>query len=469
MWKTRTAAAARARPALTVETLPDRLAPAALINGVLILSGTNAADVATVDYDGTAYRVVENGRAQTFAAAAVTSGQVVFHGNDGNDRFTNSTWLRATADGGTGQDVLTGGPNGDWLYGGDGDDTIFGGAGTDWIAGENGADALYGQAGNDRILGASFLGPAEVNGNDRLYGGDGTDELYGGDGDDTVAGGNGGDALFGDRGNDALYGAFVGNPAEVDGNDRLDGGDGNDALSGGDGNDVMAGQNGDDELFGGRGDDRLLGATFGSGDEVGGNDALYGGDGRDELRGGVGNDTLSGGNGNDGLFGEWGNDLIYGGAGDDQAFGGDQHDSILGQDGRDRLDGEGGNDAVYGGNGDDLVSGGQGNDICYGGDGADRVWGNDGDDLVAGGYVKFDPVQGFFRGTVSDWNQDFLSGGAGRDTFVRGDKKFPFVWLDHVGDKESGEKVEQYGWDLWGFQSPETFVKWGHLYTEVIG
>src|SRR5262245_1838199 len=118
----------RSRPrsaALEVERLQDRLAPAGLVkgavtgslhalvapaakvvNGMLYVHGTNAADTTTITFANGIYSVSQNGLTQTFPAAAITSGNAVYFGNDGQDVFTNLTGLRASADGGRGDDTL---------------------------------------------------------------------------------------------------------------------------------------------------------------------------------------------------------------------------------------------------------------------------------------------------------------------------------------------------------------------------
>lgn len=440
-------------PAL--ESLTERIVPASIINGNLYIFGTNADDNVTVTTQASTVTVVQNGVTQSFQRANLTGYQIWFMGYGGKDRYDalNSTGIRSIA------------------YGGDGDDVLLGGEGNDTLVGEKGNDHIYGGVGIDFLYGA-FFGSGSENGNDRLYGGNGDDVLFGGDGDDTLNGQNGNDVLLGENGNDRLFGAYEGYAQEIGGNDRLDGGNGDDLLYGGDGNDMMAGENGNDILNGGNGNDRLFGAFYGSTSEIGGTDYLNGGQGNDELRGGDGNDTLSGQTGHDRLYGDGGKDLIYGGVGNDVGYGGEGHDSLLGQDGNDSLDGDNGNDVVYGGNGDDWVYGGEGDDICFGGDGRDRVFGNGGMDLLGGGYLEFDPVRGVRRSTVSDWNYDDLWGGAGKDEFIIGDKKAPYWWWDKAVDKTSDDAAIRHGWfgvnGFWGFDSPTTFVRWGHLYSEII-
>ena len=98
-----------------------------------------------------------------FAPAQVQS--IVFYGLDGDDGFTNDTWVKSTAFGGTGADVLKGGSGDDSLRGGDGHDDLFGRGGVDAIWGDAGSDLLVGGAGSDTLHAKDG-----VAGNDDVYG-----------------------------------------------------------------------------------------------------------------------------------------------------------------------------------------------------------------------------------------------------------------------------------------------------------
>ncbi len=72
---------------------------------------------------------------------------------DGNDTLTDKLSLTpVTADGGSGDDVLTGGAPDDTLIGGAGDDVLNGGGGNDTLDGGPGTDSFDGGPGNDTIL-----------------------------------------------------------------------------------------------------------------------------------------------------------------------------------------------------------------------------------------------------------------------------------------------------------------------------
>src|SRR5262245_46388597 len=218
----------------------------------IIITGSNAADVAVVEQDdkGTPLNqwddlvdvTVQDGSLGVQITLSVPRYELVvgldglwsyqdnvdmirFSGGSGADRFTNETSIRCSAYGGTGDDTLIGGSNNDSLHGEDGNDRLSGRDGIDYLYGDGGNDRLYGDGGNDVIFANS--------GNDSLYGGDGNDRLVGHEGDDYLSGGGGDDDLFGLDGDDVLYGN--------DGDDELEGGDGYDRLYGQAGNDYLDG------------------------------------------------------------------------------------------------------------------------------------------------------------------------------------------------------------------------------------
>lgn len=333
---------------------------------------------------------------------------------DRNDTVINRTGLGMTADGGTGNDKLYGGPRADSLQGG------------------TGADRLHGAGGNDSLNGDE--------GNDRLWGGDGDDSVDGGPGNDALAGEKGHDALLGMAGDDREYGGpgadkfyqsqessgsdadlFSGGADEDEvvyitrakairaDNDGVTGDDGaageHDSIGvdvenivGGEGDDWIAGNSARNVLTGWTGNDVLAGG--------GGADALIGGAGQDRLYGGPGDDGLSGDEGNGGyadqMFGGSGRDLVSydsytspvtvdldGATGDDGRSGerdtvGSDVEDIHGGSGGDRLTGNAANNLIYGNDGDDIIRGGAGNDEVEGGDGRDEVYGDAGDDSLSG-------------------------------------------------------------------------------------
>jgi hypothetical protein len=187
--------AASAPTRLGVHALETREMPAVVSGGALVITGTTGSDVVNVSavtLNGVAQvRVVQNGVTQNFARSLITTNQVQFTGNAGSDIFTNShAGLRAIADGGAGNDTLTGNALADTLTGGIGIDTLSGGGGNDRLLGGSNGDILSGGAGNDFLDGGTGL--------DVLSGGAGRDGLLGGPGDegDAITGGTGQDRFL---------------------------------------------------------------------------------------------------------------------------------------------------------------------------------------------------------------------------------------------------------------------------------
>jgi Ca2+-binding RTX toxin-like protein len=228
-------------------------------------------------------------------------------------------------DGGTGGDMLSGGPTIDNLWGSVGNDALAGGANCDNLSGQDGNDLLDGGLAADNLNGGNgsdiadysgrtaplfvsldlhrsgSLGPCNGSplGNDGEYGeGDNVSTNV-----ENILGGSGNDALFGNGAANALFGNL--------GNDRLDGGLGADNLIGDAGIDTADytgrtisvtvsldglandGQPGEfdrvaliENVSGGSGDDQLTGDA--------GSNRLSGGGGRDILDGGLGSDALLG-------------------------------------------------------------------------------------------------------------------------------------------------------------------------------
>ncbi|RAK28268.1 hemolysin type calcium-binding protein [Actinoplanes lutulentus] len=270
---------------------------------------------------------------------------------DRNDSVVNKSNLRLIANGGSGNDKLTGGPKADVLDGddfayrsGSGNDKIYGGAGNDDIDAGDGSDYVSAGDGNDRIAGDCDC----LTGRNRA----GNDELRGGNGNDVLAGMYGHDKLYGGNGNDFLNGAI--------GRDRLEGGAGDDQLLG----DLNSGPFAADVVLGGSGRDTVdyqyAKAVSVDLDGVSGDDGLPGerdtvGADVENLVGGAGNDRLIGNNAANDINGLAGDDVILGGAGDDQLYGGD---------GRNKIYGEAGNDLLRTAYGVSRLDGGLNTDVC---------------------------------------------------------------------------------------------------------
>jgi len=217
--------------------------------------------------------------------------------------------------GGSGNDIIVGNSQRNFLVGGPGNDNIQGG---------NANDTMTGDEGNDTLAGG--------NNDDSLIGGIGTDSLDGGAGNDTIDGGDGNDTLIGGTNDDSLIGGI--------GADSLDGGSGNDTMIGGADNDTYIVNAAGDvvtELAGGGTDTVQSSVTYTLGSDVenltltgaatinatgnslanvitgsGGNNVILGLDGNDTIDGGAGNNTVTGGLGADSINVNNGNDrLLY--------------------------------------------------------------------------------------------------------------------------------------------------------------
>src|SRR5436190_2082117 len=162
-----------------------------LSNGTLQVTGGNGVDNVAFTLSGSNLQVKENNAVKNYVAAAVK--MIHVSGLGGNDVITvaDNINVRASIDGGAGDDRITGGANSDTMLGGDGNDSLDGGA-------SSGNDDLFGGAGNDTMIGRS--------GNDELFGGVGNDSLNAGIGNDTVKGEDGADSVIGDEGRDSIDG-----------------------------------------------------------------------------------------------------------------------------------------------------------------------------------------------------------------------------------------------------------------------
>jgi serralysin len=344
------------------------------------------------------------------------------------------------ANGGSGNDVisgnvinntLNGNAGADTLYGESGNDVINGGDGNDWIEGGYDVDTVDGGAGNDTF--AVRLGQYA----DNVTGGTGIDlldfsavtfyglnvNLAGGvynfttphpgpytvAGVENVNGSSFADTIIGDGTSNTILGNG--------GDDLIQGGNGNDTLSGGSGRDQAYGDAGNDRyyieagwtggvgeaFFGGAGVDTFDASTvfftpFAA--YINLQDGLFynmsSGGGQiwlSSVENAIGNDE------NDQITGSGENNVLILGAGNDTAWGLGGNDTLLG---------EAGDDVLRGGAGADVLNGGAGIDIAsyyesFVGVSVSLVTG-----LGAGGEAQGDTLAGI----------ENLSGSQGNDTLV---------------------------------------------------
>ncbi|MDR7154998.1 serralysin [Sphingobium xenophagum] len=350
----------------------------------------------------------------------------------------NTASLIENANGGSGNDSITGNVANNVLNGNGGNDTLIGLSGNDTLNGGAGNDVLDGGDGDDTLYGGD--------GNDILDGGSGTDVIYGGSGDDIIYGGFFGDTVFGESGNDVFI--IRQNNIGTEFGDNIDGGTGTDRLdlsqiatTYGSTVNLTSGSWQYNPLYGGpwtiisveNVDGTQLADTI-TGNSVaniingnGGDDIISGAGGDDTLNGGGGNDLLIGGDGNDILDGGSGIDILYGEAGDDtfrifNGWNGGYGEIYLGGAGSDTFDfsattvstsivdladgtftytpggsgalslssienaiGNSGADTLRGSAEVNYLVGNGGNDALYGRGGNDTLIGGEGDDILDGG------------------------------------------------------------------------------------
>ena len=347
--------------------------------GVVSTYATNLPDTITVTADAS-NQIGVNGLAipvRIFNTKPTMA--IVVHAGFGADTIEvdpiAETQAIIVVDGGSGNDIITGGsiiiggPGNNLLIGTDGPNTIIGGTGADTIQGLGGNDLLFGDAqvtgldqpgkNCDYFAGLSIT-PTTTGAPDLIDGGDGDDTINGNIGDDSITGGQGNDQI----GELTYKGVFF----PEAGNDQIDGGDGNNCVFSGDGNDKVVVGSGNNLL--------VLGA---------GNDTANTGNGNNTVFAGAGDDIVNTGSGND---------VVALGAGNDTATLGDGNDLAWGEDGTDFIIGAMGNDTIYGGNGNDTLWGGtqatkpvknSSQVVTKPDDGADVLAGEDGFDQLDGG------------------------------------------------------------------------------------
>src|SRR5262245_28115893 len=143
-----------------LESLERRDVPATtvmLVGTTVEIRGTDGPESVAVQESGKDLVVLVAEGVQlttyTFVASAVTL--IDYQGFGGDDLFGNTTPIDVVADGGDGNDALTGGRGADTLNGGNGNDLLVGGAGSDVINGGDGDDFLQGNNGKNQMTGGA--------------------------------------------------------------------------------------------------------------------------------------------------------------------------------------------------------------------------------------------------------------------------------------------------------------------------
>ncbi len=292
-----------------------------------------------------------------------------------------------TIAGGSGNDIILAGTDGDQVDAGENNDLVFGDHGK--VEGDVNADLLPLNTATPSFTFTSI--------DTQTPDGGGDDQIAGNAGDDIVIAGTGNDTVTGDAGDDDIIG----------GHNVADGNDGNDALDGGAGVDVIAGDNASilrpDTTVSPR-FQVLSGSTIYDAD----GNALVTNDAQSNPSGAVersiqlfnhsdnpvantsGDDSIAGGAGDDNIFGQLGDDVIQGDGSitvDIAATGASVEDFAgVGEDGDDYIEGNGGSDTIFGNLGQDDIIGGSSNlfsltSVNLRPDGEDTIFGGAGTDV----------------------------------------------------------------------------------------
>ena len=329
---------------------PRRLLSAAVVDGVLTISGESDVVVRPVTGDPTRIRV---GTRRFFDRADVR--RISITGTAGPDRIVAEIDLPVWCYGAAGRDTILGGSKNDTLIGGGGPDSIGGGSGRDSIRGSAGDDEINGGKDNDKLYGES--------GRNTLAGGVGNDVLVASTNfePDSLHGNEGSDLLDGDEFDAAEYVeeqepfaqisvsfdnvANDGPEGEQDNVVKLGrlttrGGNinasmlttpfvyrslnfGDTTVRGSQGNDTITLEGGG-TIHGNGGDDQITCSTvfphFPS--------TVIAGDGNDTISTGIGDDQINAGRGTDVVVPKTGKDLIDGGTGRDTMHGSETDDVI---------------------------------------------------------------------------------------------------------------------------------------------
>jgi hypothetical protein len=188
-----------------VESLEKRaLLSAALVNGVITVEGTTAADRITVVQDQTGITVVTNGSTEAGSPFAGASG-IAISGLAGGDTInidsSVATTFAVSVYGGAGPDSITANSGHGELHGGRGrDDIEIDGAAAYLLAGAKGADTLVADNGTGNAIIRGGAGSDSI-----AYGNDNTlQTITGGPGANSIVGSNGSDTILSTSGIDNI-------------------------------------------------------------------------------------------------------------------------------------------------------------------------------------------------------------------------------------------------------------------------
>lgn len=302
--------------------------------------------------------------------------------------------------------------------------TKTGTSGNDIIGGTSDYDYLYGGAGNDILLGNDAW--------DELYGGLDSDTMSGGSGDDLLDGGKGADVMEGGSGSDVYWVDDAGDKVI----ENLNAGDDlvNTTLS-----TYTLTANVEDLTYKGTANARMTGNALDNWIITGnGLDTIYGGDGHDRIEAGSGNDIVYGGKGMDTIFGQGGNDTLYGDGDDDTyylgTFAEGRYDQLI---------------ELAGGGNDTVITAGRGYANSTGALGETHYFTLDANVenvTVSGDYVYLLTGNASNNRIIGANRADTLDGGAGADTLGGGGGSDTYI-LDNAGDTIQYEAVGKVDYD----------------------
>lgn len=278
---------------MLIERLEDRQLMSVSLDPttkLLTISGTPGGDVISVEINGSAIVVKDNGVTHPFRRAQVGKLKIQTFAGDDTVALAPNVWLSSTIDAGTGKfDQVQGGSGKDVIHLRSAAGIARGGFGADAIHLFGGPSQAYGEAGNDRLV--------------SRHPGASKSTYDGGAGTDTMSYAFATEGMVIKPGLSGEYAAK--NPVAPPPIDQHTA------------DQVVGCEN----FFGGSGNDFIIG--------TGGANALRGNGGNDWIRGLHGNDVIDGGAGNDFLYGDEGDDKFYardftkdtiaGGAGTDAA------------------------------------------------------------------------------------------------------------------------------------------------------
>jgi Ca2+-binding RTX toxin-like protein len=279
-------------------------------SGAQTIISTSASAVTVAVTSAAGVQTVITGAGADFINAATTAAVNTINTGAGDDSIT----VLATAsgnyaiDGGSGNDIMTGGAGIDTLIGGLGNDILNGRGGADSMTGGDGSDLYYVDSAADVVietnaitstggidtvnsyLGAYTLGANVENGHvmattaANLTGNGFNNVLYAGAGNNTLDGSLGIDTADYAYASSAVTVSLAITLAQITTSSGSDTLISIENLTGGNFNDKLTGNTNGNVLDGGIGNDTLIGGT--------GNDTLIGGLGRDMLFGGLGTDIF---------------------------------------------------------------------------------------------------------------------------------------------------------------------------------